>query len=232
MVNAVLRGVLLAAALFTSANAQTVSAPPPPDATTSTAGVVERRSPAPQVTNWSTPLDYGTKAASPVTPGANKIVCSYGVIDVAVTINSLGLNVVTTDSAKRFQLAIYATGAWGRPGALVSSTTDITLGAGVGVLNGAVSSALARGGYWTCLNTESTIAVWTSRSAAGADVLSAAFLGSPTQANVGGNTTSATGISITQTYGTWPPAFTSGTVWTEVTTASVPWLTYQVSSSP
>jgi hypothetical protein len=202
-----------------------------PTASSSIVGTVPNTHPGFVANNWYQPYGYPAPAGSPLTPGANKIVCGYGTLWYPVTLSAIGANVVTNDAGKRFQFAIYSDGAWGRPSALVTSTPDITL-AGTGVVNGAVSQAIPAGGYWFCENTESASAVITTGAGGTAGVSYTATIGSASQTSIIGATIGLTGISVAQTYGTWPASFASSQSWTEVQTAIVPILVIKVATSP
>jgi len=218
------------ALLAFGAGAQTIGGYPPV-ATNASPGLVRNTHPGYIANNWYISQTFETSAGTPLTPGANKIVCTFGILSYPVTLNSLGITVTTTDSTKRFQLGIYSTGSWGRPANLLVSTGDITLSASTGPINGAVSASLSDGPVWFCLNTESTVAVFTAVGFS-ANTIMSGFLGSASQATVGSINNSATGVTIAQTYGTWPASFNSGTGWTEVASSIAPWVTFKVASSP
>ena len=213
-----------------SASAQVVTQQVSPG-TPSLPGVVVNAQPSYVTGNWYAPWGYGVAGGAPAAPGVNKIVCSYALIGNAVTINAIGGNVLTNDAGKHFQFGIYSTGSWGRPSALVSSTADITL-AGTGVVNSAVSSPLQPGGYWFCENTDSALAVLTAQSSVNNPIFQPAYIGSATQAPASSSGGNNAGISVAQTYGTWPASFLSSQTWTEVNTLICPILTFKVASSP
>jgi hypothetical protein len=175
---------------------------------------------------WYYPGGYGTLAATSVTPGANSIVCSFGGPYEKIILSNLGIGITTTDNAKRFQLAVYTNGAWGRPSKLLASTGDFTM-TGTGSFSAAVSSpVMEQGAAWWCLNTESTTAVFRALSA-GAQSWVPSLVGSTTLAGAVGVTT-LTGVSAAQTYGTWPATFTAGSSWTDVLANTPPAIGFQV----
>ena len=200
-------------------------------ASSSVSGLVKNGHPGFVTNNWYVPFASLATAGTPVTPGAGKIVCAYGTVGYPVTLNTLGIVVTTTDNTKRFQLGIYSNGSWGRPSTLLANTADITLSASTGAYTGAVSVSIQDGGAWFCINTESTVAVFVSLATATNNVMSS-LLGSATQTTVGSQSASITGISVAQSYGSWPASFGSGQGWTEIATAITPYIQFKVASSP
>lgn len=178
--------------------------------------------------NWYWPLRIGP-ANTPAASGGNLIPCVPGEVGQTATINTLGASSTTTDNGKHLQIAIYNAGSWGRPSTLVVATSDITMGAVAGVLNGAASAQLAAGAYWFCSNTDSATAVFRSISGAN-NTAGGAMVGSANQSNITG-ATPVTSVSIAGTYGTWP-TFTSSTSWTDITTVIMPLLAFKIASVP
>jgi hypothetical protein len=174
------------------------------------------------------PFLYGLVTGAAITPGANKITCNYGYVARALTISELAAAVVTDDAGKKWQLAVYSTGVWGRPAALLASTADIVLAGAANV--SAAAAGQVGGPLWFCINTESTVATWRSVSS-GNSPMTTAFLGSTTLSQLI-STTTITGITIAQTYGTWPATFGSTASWAESTQLTVPWIAFKVGSVP
>lgn len=164
----------------------------------------------------------GTGAA----PTANKVTCSLGHLGGVsrFTINSLSANVTTTDGAGHVQLALYSNGSWGRPAIPLLTSGDISTGSSPATLTGS-SVQIQPGNYWSCLNTDSATAVFAAQGGNLSSLLGAASA----SAAVAGPTNS--GVSTSQTYGTWPE-FTSSTSWTVNTTVISPIIAYRPHTVP
>lgn len=178
--------------------------------------------------NWYVPWPGATVAAAPASPGANKITCSFGVILQAISIDLLGAVIAAASAGGNLQLAIYTNGSWGRPATLVASTPNITT-TSTGSVSGAAAASLSPGGYWFCDNFDNGTATVTSQAVVAG--IPASTVGSTTLARVITTSTNANGVTIAQTFGTWPN-FTSGTVWADTTTLIAPSVAFRVLSVP
>ena len=96
------------------------------------------------------------------------MVCSYGAVMQAITLNALGSRITTLHAGGNVQFAIYNNGSWGRPSTLVAATASVTAaacGAGRRSSSGAYSSWIVlvlpehrmmplwfsrHGGEWRC----------------------------------------------------------------------------------
>jgi hypothetical protein len=186
-------------------------------------------SPGYKVANWYLPYGYAPVTGIPAATGGGVMVCTLGSVSQPITIDTLGTASITTDNTKRVQLAVYSNGSWGRPWTLLASTGDITMGAAAASLSGAALGTVPQGPAWFCLNTESATAVFRSQTAI-TQVVGPALIGSTSLSMVVGAASTA-GISISQTYGTWPASFNSSAAWTEVTTNIVPWIAFKISAT-
>jgi hypothetical protein len=217
-----MRGLVVAAALLasTSAMGQIVSSG-------STGAVFH---PGYVANNWYSPYGYNPNAPAPAAVGAGVMACSYGAIFQPVTINTLGSRVSTLSAGGNVQFAVYANGSWGRPSAPVVSTGNVSTAA-TGIVSSAVAASLAAGSYWFCQNADNGTVVMAAQ-AANTVSFATFYLGSAGQAAAGtGPATPNPGISVAQAFGTWP-TWTSATAWTEVATASAPYVGFKVASSP
>lgn len=154
------------------------------------------------VGNWTAP--YGPKIeTSGVAPGTGSIHLYPAYIKQTVTLNSLGVRITTLAAAGNCQLAIYANNpATGRPtGSALASTASISTTA-IGSLNSAVSVQLQPNLYWWAVNCDN--ATVTMTSIAQTDLWYAELLGSTTQANAIGSGVAQSGLTVVQTFGTWP----------------------------
>lgn len=180
------------------------------------------------VGKYYNPFLYGLVTGAAITPGANKITCNFGYVARVLTISELAAAVTIDDVGKKWQLAVYSTGVWGRPAALLANTADIVL-AGIANVSAAAAGQIS-GPLWFCINTESTVAAWRSVTS-GNSPISTAFLGSTTLSQLI-STTTITGITLAQTYGTWPATFGSTAAWADSTQLTVPWVAFKVGSVP
>lgn len=186
--------------------------------------------PGPVVGNWYIPLGCNSIGAG-TAPGVNSIRLKLVYFPVQITIDTLGLNISTLGAGGNVQIAIYANNAsTGRPtGTALVSTASITT-ASTGVVSSAASLQLGPGFYWTATNTDSAAAVFRAETAATATFMSM-YLGSATQVTDLGSSVGIGGLSVSQTFNTWPD-LTSGS-FTELTASTaVPIIQYKVASVP
>jgi len=170
----------------------------------------------------------GLSAASSA-PGANVVTCFPGQVDLGVTIDTLAGRVATAN-AGNVQIAVYSNGAYGRPETKLVSTASMSTASAAGV-SSAASLQMPAGLYWFCTNVDNAVAAMVSFGVSTSVYgLGPVLIGSATLANIA-NTTFLSGIRTAQTFGTWPN-FTSGTVWTDVLTASTPLVVFKVLSQP
>jgi hypothetical protein len=184
----------------------------------------------PVVGNWYIPIGCGSIGAG-TAPGANSIRLKLVYFPVQITIDTLGLNISTLGAAANVQAAIYAHNpTTGRPtGTALVSTASMSTAA-TGVVNSAASLQLGPGFYWTATNTDSVGAVFRADSAATFTFMSM-FLGSATQLTDLGSSVGLGGLSVAQTFNTWPDLTSAS--FTELTTSTaVPIVQYKVASVP
>lgn len=178
------------------------------------------------------PFGFGTTAGTPLVPGANVAHCyPFSIKKTPLTTAALAITVSTTDAAGHAQVAIYSNGSWGRPSAPIVATGDIATTGGPPLSGAAVARLLPDVPLWACENTDSATVKFISFSATTPLSERSSVLGSATIANAMGNSANITGITVAQTYGTWP-TWTSGTAWADDITAVTPRLGMQVGSVP
>ena len=167
-------------------------------------------------------------AAAPANPGANKVTCGFGVILQALSIDTVGAVIAAASAGNNLQLAIYNNGSWGRPGTLVVATPNISTTSAVAVTGAAVAS-LQPGSYWFCDNMDNATSTVSGLSLVSG--IPASTVGSAALARVISTSAAGGGITVAQTFGTWPN-FVSGTAWADTTTNIVPAIAFHISSVP
>jgi hypothetical protein len=177
---------------------------------------------------WYLPAGYGAMSSG-AAPGADSIRLFPGFIKQLVTINSLGLRLNVASAGGSIQAAVYANNAATmRPtGSALASTASIST-TSTGSLNSAVSVQLAAGLYWFATNSDNGTSAAVSLDSAKS--VASSLLGSSTQANDLTSAAGLIGLSVSQTFGTWPD-LTSGS-FTEVNTNSIPFVQFKVASVP
>jgi hypothetical protein len=160
---------------------------------------------------WEVPFGVtGVNAGGALS--ANNITFFLGYLPQKCTITALGNRVSTLAASGNFQNAIYANSSSMRPtGNALASTASMSTAA-TGHLNSAVNVQLDVGWYWWATNVDAS-AGSTVRLNGVSSSLAAGITGAATQAN---NIFDGIGVGITlaQTFGTWPDvtasSFTEG----------------------
>lgn len=182
------------------------------------------------VSNWYLPLFPNDGLSTGQAPVIGTTYCFPGTLTQAVTIVALGTRIPTADAGGSVQLAVYNTGSWGRPSTPVINTASISTTTAGNIFNTFTNTSFSAGTYWFCTQTDNTTVRFLALSAGATSNIGAAqSIGNPSIAFVVNPQES--GISITGTFGTWP-TFTSGTTWTDTTTALVPIVGFEVASVP
>lgn len=170
-------------------------------------------------------LAVGTGAA----PGAGSIRLFPAYVGSQITLSTLNARVSTVSVGGNFQLAIYAASATTSypTGSALVSTASISTTSG-GIQGSAASLQLGPGLYWFASNCDNGTAVFNSVSTT--SLAMAQMIGVQGGANV---FAACTGLSVAQTYGTWPDLTATGWSSTnEVTAATVPLIAAQIASVP
>ena len=155
------------------------------------------------VSNWALPFGY-TSTTTGSALAVNAIRCYPGFIKQRISINTLATRVVA-NAAGNVQLAVYRNNpSTGRPtGTALASTASMSTAA-AGIVQSAAATQFEIGLYWFCANTDTAALTFTSQ-VAGTFGLMGQIIGSATAGNVlGSGSGSLLGISVTQTFGTWP----------------------------
>ena len=165
-------------------------------------------------------------------PGAGSIRLFPGFVKQRITINNLGLRITTLSGGGNVQAAVYANNfATMRPtgNALVSTASMSTTS--TGSVSASASLQLEPGVmYWFATNCDNGTAVFTA--VANANTWISAALGSSTQANdVGAGTGGQVGLTVSQTFGTWPD-LTSGSFAELAGSGTIPIVQFQIASTP
>jgi hypothetical protein len=179
---------------------------------------------------WYTLFGLGNVANS-TTPLVDTAVFSFGFLKERVTIDQLGIRVPTASATGSLRLAIYrADPATNMPGLLVANTGTLSMAAAATVnanlAQGPVT--LEPGNYWFGLNgshgSGAYLALANGRSFL-ASVIGGKTAALPSNAPM-------TCFTLTQTFGTWPAEYVTGTAFTENTTNRAPACQFRVSSVP
>lgn len=176
-------------------------------------------------------LPYGTFAGytAGVAPGANSIKFFPGYIYSPVTINTLFIR--CNVSGGNAQAAIYAAGSNGYPtGNPLTLSGSVAISSTTGFSVPITTISLSPGMYWFATNFDNgTVACISSSN--GQVTLMDTMIGGSTGFKVLEATAGFLGLSLAQTFGTWPNV--TGQSFTEVQTqGTVPLLAFQVLSSP
>jgi hypothetical protein len=181
------------------------------------------------VGNWYVPQNTGLIAAGGA-GGTGSIRLRLVYIPIQVTIDTLGVRINIAGAAGNMQAAIYANNtATMRPtgNALVSTASMST--AATAAVNAAASLQLGPGWYWTATNCDNATA-----AAAGENSgtwSQSSTVGSTTQQNTLGGSSGFGGLSVAQTFGTWPD-LTAASFADVTSAATIPVLTFKVASVP
>lgn len=178
--------------------------------------------------NWYVPFGPQNAFAAGAAPGANSIRLYPALIKQKMTMIAMGVRVTTASAGGNAQVAVYAHNpATGRPtgAALITSVNLDTSSLANSV--GTAFGQLAPGFYWFATNSDNGTSAYASL---GSDPYMSQLIGSTTQQNSIAGSNFLTGLSVSQTFGTWPD-LTSAT-FTEVTTATIPVLQFKVGSVP
>lgn len=122
-----------------------------------------------------------------------------------ITINALGVKVITAQVGSNCQAAIYANNAaTGRPtGAALVSTGNMSAAAAGTVSAAVTSTTLQPGTYWMAVNVDTTGVVFQTLSLA--SLIGDFIIGSATLANIASsNSTALLNLDVTQAFGVWP----------------------------
>lgn len=191
--------------------------------------------------NWVPTSSYGSAITASAVSVAGTVYCKpFTVFPPGVTISHLAAAITTLDAGGNLNPAIYNNGSWGRPSTLAAATTAALSTASVTTVSattsttvggGASNIAFVPGVYWACVQQDNTTSKYGADGNSGPG--SAAFGGSATLADVLTIAAGLSAVSVTGAFGTLP-TFTSGTTWTDLTSASPqgPTIAYQVVSSP
>jgi hypothetical protein len=155
------------------------------------------------VGNWVAPFGYTSTATSGAL-AVNTLRCYPGYIKQRVSISSLGGRVVA-NAAGNVQFAIYrANLATGRPTGTPAASTASMSTAAAGTISSAASAQFEQGLYWFCANTDTAALTFTTQMS-GTSGIMGQIIGSAAQGSVfGSGSGSLTGVSLAQTFGTWP----------------------------
>jgi hypothetical protein len=182
------------------------------------------------VNNWyAGGAKFAAQFGSNSATAANTIRCYPDFFNGPATISSLGFKIGTTN-AGNIQAAIYANNATTmRPtGTVLGSTASMSTTVSTEV-NASVSIVLTGNPIiWFCSNLDNATATTTGLNPLLA--MMAALLGSSSQGNVGNGANLTAGVSVAQTFNTWPD-LTSGS-FTEITGALMPVVKYKIGSVP
>lgn len=179
--------------------------------------------------NWYIPRDVSV-VGNGSAPGSGSIRLYPVLIKELVTINALGVRVTTLSAGGNVQAAIYANNpATMRPtGAALASSASMST-ASVANVNAAISLQLTPGLYWFATNSDNGTSILTAFSSTTAQA--AALIGSSSQSACLGSGTGLMGLTVTQTFGTWPD-LTSGSFAEVGSINSVPIVQFKIASNP
>jgi hypothetical protein len=179
--------------------------------------------------NWYLPSGI-TRIGGGGAPAANSIRLHAGIIKQRCTLSALGLRISTGSAGGNIQAAIYANNATtGRPtGSALASTASMST-TSTGSVNSAVSVQVDPGLYWFATNNDNGVVVGVALDVTGINI--AALIGTATQGNGLIANGTLVGLSVSQTFGTWPDlTAASFTELTSVTT--MPVVQFKVASIP
>jgi len=186
--------------------------------------------PALNVGPWYLPVGVQIVAGTNANPTAGSIRFFAGYIKERITINSLGVRVATLSAGGNVQAAIYANNpATGRPtGTALASTSSMST-TNVASVNASVSVQLEPGLYWFATNCDNGTATFASVGVTSTFMASA--IGSATQANSLGSIAALNGLSVSQSFGSWPDV-TSSSFTELVNSNTVPLVQFKIGSVP
>jgi hypothetical protein len=179
--------------------------------------------------NWYLP-DGIARICGGGAPAANSIRLHAGIIKQKCTLSALGLRISTLSAGGNIQCALYANNAaTGRPtGNALASTSSITT-ASTGSVNGAVSVQVDPGLYWFATNNDNGVVVGVALDVTGINI--SALIGSATQGNILVANGTLVGLSVPQTFGTWPD-LTSASFTELASVTTMPVVQFKVASIP
>jgi hypothetical protein len=159
---------------------------------------------------WYLPFGVTGAGTGGALNAANAIYLFPGFIVQKCTLSALGCRISGTPAVGNIQLAVYANGSAMRPtGNALASTASISTNSANTSINAAVSVQLDVGWYWFGANIDNTTATINTVS----NALAPGIIGAATQSNILNNG-AGWGISVAQTFGTWPDltsaSFTEG----------------------
>lgn len=180
------------------------------------------------VGNWYLQYSIGMLSSASA-PGASSIHLYPAYIKERITLSSLGVRVSTLSASGNIQAAIYANNpATMRPtGNALASTASMSTSSLANV-NSSVSVQLEPGLYWWATNCDNGTAIFTSISSGNYAI--GGLIGSATQGNILFNGSALTGVTVSQTFGTWP-SLTAAT-FTETTATAMPVVQFLIGSVP
>lgn len=180
--------------------------------------------------SWYVPAGIEGSTTATGTPGNGTIELFPAVIKQKMTISTLGARITTLSAGGNCQFAIYATNAaTGRPtGSALVSTASVSTAA-TGNVNSAASVQLSAGIYWFATNCDNATVAFNVISGAFFSGMSKMFGSTISQSDAFAGQT-LTGLSVTQTFGTWP-SLTSAS-FGDVTINIIPTILFKVASVP
>ena len=154
---------------------------------------------------WYTPFGVDGAGTGGALGAASTIYLFPGLIAQKCTLNALGCHISGTAAVGNIQLAVYANSSAMRPtGTALASTASISTNSANTGVNAAVSVQLDAGWYWFAANGDNTTATFNTVTSS----LAPGLIGAASQ-NAGLFNGTAYGLSVAQTFGTWPD-LTSG----------------------
>lgn len=177
---------------------------------------------------WYQPFG-GIQIAEDQAPGSGSIRLMPIVIKQKITIGALATRVATVSASGNVQFAIYASDSisklpFGTP--VYKSASVSTTSLGVVSITG-VATTLNPGIYWFCTNSDNAQATYPGHDAT--TFFFSTFFGSTSTTNLLSEDANIVGLGIAQTYGTWP-TLSGSSSFTEITTATIPLVIFQVSA--
>jgi hypothetical protein len=182
------------------------------------------------VGNWYLPFGGQNALITGVAPGSGTIKLYPAYIKQKITIDTLGLRITTLSVGGNVQIAIYANNyTTGKPtGNALISTASMSTASAVNV-NSAASLQLNPGLYWFATNSDNATSAYTSFNTSSSYISS--IIGSTTQSNTLGNGQGYAGLSVSQTFGTWPD-LTAGSFTESTANQTMPVVQFKVVSVP
>jgi hypothetical protein len=182
-----------------------------------------------QPNNWYLPINLAATGAG-TNPSAGSIRLYPEFIPIALTINNLGVRVTTLSAGGNIQAAIYKNNpTTGRPtGTPLVSTASMST-ASVASVSATAALSLQPGLYWFATNCDNATATFGSFGST--SMMAGWMVGSASQSSDFSGATGLMGLTVSQTFGTWPD-LTAGS-FTEVGSInSIPIVQFEVASVP